>query len=190
MDEEKIPAAEVIEAAPVPEVAEEVRAIEELISPDEVATVTVAAPDTASRPQPAGIEPDVTIDVVSEPVPELPPMPVIIAEEPIAPPPPPERDYMAEAEVLMRAHPELGHKSVPDEVFRACIENGTPMLQAYDAYLISSLQGDLEKLRAENAALKHNAETQMHAPVVSGGPVPIGSSGADSDPFLRGFNRV
>ena len=182
-ENEPLVSAEAVEAVTAPEPAELPEVVAEQIPAEEpiaqdTATVTVA------------VEPDVTIDVVSEPVHELPPMPVIIAEEPIAPPPLPERDYMAEAEVLMRAHPELGHKSVPDEVFRVCIEKGTPMLQAYDAYLISSLQGDLEKLRAENAALKHNAETQMHAPVVSGGPAPINSAGGDNDPFLKGFNRI
>ena len=121
--------------------------------------------------------------------PEKPPEPAAPVPEKTKIPEPAGRNYMAEAEILMKAHPELGHTSVPDEVFKNCIEQDMPMLQAYDAYLIHSLQGDVEKLKAENAALRHNAETQLRAPVTGGGPG-IASGAEHEDNFLKGFNRI
>ena len=107
-------------------------------------------------------------------------------ESPIPEPAP--RDYMAEAKRLMEAHPELTHTSVPDEVFKVCAETNTPMLEAYDAYLIKKLKCDMEKLRAENAALKHNAEAMLHAPVTG---VNIGGMpNLEEDSFIKGFNRI
>ena len=162
----------------------------------EVAEVAEAPEVEAPAPEVDVITPEVTIDnsqgeeivdhelvqdVVAAVDDEQP------TESPIPEPAP--RDYMAEAKRLMEAHPELTHTSVPDEVFKVCAETNTPMLEAYDAYLIKKLKCDMEKLRAENAALKHNAEAMLHAPVtgVNIASAPISEA---EDSFLRGFNRI
>ena len=103
-------------------------------------------------------------------------------------PEPAPRDYMAEAERLMKAHPELTHTAVPDEVFRVCVETDTPMLQAYDAYLIGQLRGELAKAKAEIETLMHNAETAMRAPVT--GIKVGGMPEIEENDFLKGFMRV
>ena len=168
---EEVIEAEQVEAIPVAEIVPE--SVVEVTSDD-----SVKITEETEKLEPANHE--LVQEVLTQATGEMPTESKVPESAP--------RDYMAEAERLMKAHPELTHTAVPDEVFRVCVETDTPMLQAYDAYLIGQLRGELAKAKAEIETLMHNAETAMRAPVT--GIKVGGMPEIEENDFLKGFMRV
>jgi len=107
----------------------------------------------------------------------------------------PSRDFAAETQELLSAHPELGPSSpVPNEVVSDAARPGGPtLLQAYENYLAKKQasmkkteKAELDALRKENKTLKQNAEAASRAPVTSALKGGATKEMAD-DPFLKGF---
>ena len=98
---------------------------------------------------------------------------------------PAKRDFGAEALELLREYPQLRGQQLPDAVLAECAR-GQRLLQAYRSYEFRENRAELQRLRRENEALKHNAEAARRAPVwgVSGGG---STDNSPADPFLDGF---
>ena len=98
----------------------------------------------------------------------------------------PARDYAAEVAALLTAKPDLVGKSLPDDVMRAAVEQGVPLLQAYLDHEQAETAAELRRLREENRVYRQNAEAARRSPVqgVSGAP----GDEREGDPFLAGFN--
>ena len=106
-------------------------------------------------------------------------------QEPL-PEAPAARDYAAEVAELLRQHPELRGRPLPDDVTRAAVDEGTPLSEAYRAYAERETKAELARLREENRVYRQNAEAARRAPVQG-----VADSGAETkgaDPFLAGFN--
>lgn len=117
----------------------------------------------------------------------------------------PPRDWEAEWGALAKEHPEVIGAKLPDELFRACVASDRPVVQVYEAFMLKNARGELEKyreeaqseltsvkaemekLRAENALLRRNAETASRAPVKAS--TGMAADTGPEDPFLRAFNR-
>ena len=110
------------------------------------------------------------------------------AKETAAMPEAPAHNYEHEANELLAAHPELKGKSLPDEVFRTCLQTGKTMLSVYDAYLIRTMNEELSRLKTENETLRHNAENALRAPVSAAAE--SGIPNTPEDPFLSGFYSI
>lgn len=98
---------------------------------------------------------------------------------------PKTRDYAAEVSELLRAHPELRGKPLPDDVTRAAVDEGVPLPEAYRSYAEKATKAELERLREENRVYRQNEEAARRAPVQ-----PVANSGVQEqakDPFLAGF---
>ena len=101
------------------------------------------------------------------------------------PEPPKARDYAAEVSQLLRAHPELRGRPLPDDVTRAAVDEGVPLTEAYRSYAEKETKAELERLREENRVYRQNEEAARRAPVQ-----PVADSGVQEkakDPFLAGF---
>jgi len=105
-----------------------------------------------------------------------------------------KRDFMAEVKELMRARPDLKGIQLPEEVAKACAEEGKPLVLAYAEYetrmaraAADKARKEAEKVAKENKVLKHNAAAAARAPVsgVSGGGA---TDTKPKDDFLRGFD--
>ena len=101
---------------------------------------------------------------------------------------------MAEVKELMRARPDLKGIQLPEEVAKACAEEGKPLVLAYAEYetrmaraAADKARKEAEKVAKENKVLKHNAAAAARAPVsgVSGGGA---TDTKPKDDFLRGFD--
>ena len=110
------------------------------------------------------------------------------AAETAAMPEAPAHNYEAEVNELLEAHPEIRGKSLPDEVFRTCLQTGKTMLSVYDAYLIRTMNEELSRLKTENETLRHNAENALRAPVSAAAE--SGIPNTPEDPFLSGFYSI
>ena len=110
------------------------------------------------------------------------------AAETAAKPEAPAHNYEAEVNELLEAHPEIRGKSLPDEVFRTCLQTGKTMLSVYDAYLIRTMNDELSRLKTENETLRHNAENALRAPVSAAAE--SGIPNTPEDPFLSGFYSI
>ena len=122
-----------------------------------------------------------------EPEQEEAPKPEAPAEPEPAPAPelPQTRDYAAEVAELLRIHPELRGRALPDDVTRAAVDEGVPLPEAYRAYAERETKAELERLREENRVYRQNEEAARRAPVQ-----PVADSGVQErakDPFLAGF---
>lgn len=110
-----------------------------------------------------------------EPDPEPAPLPEL----------PKSRDYASEVSELLRVHPELRGKPLPDDVIRAAVDGGVPLPEAYRSYAEKETKAELERLREENRVYRQNEEAARRAPVQ-----PVADSGVQEkakDPFLAGF---
>lgn len=99
----------------------------------------------------------------------------------------PQRNFMQEADLYLRAYPEMRGKPIPAEVLKDCRENGEHLLTAYAKYDRARQTAEAEKIRRENEILKQNAASAAKAPVSGtrgGGPTAV----EPEDDFLRGFN--
>ncbi len=96
----------------------------------------------------------------------------------------PARDYAAEAAELLSARPELAGQTLPDEVMRAAVEGGVPLLRAYLDHEQSRSRAEIERLREENRVYRQNAEAARRSPVQG---VAYAGEDAEADPFLSGF---
>ena len=94
------------------------------------------------------------------------------------------RDYAAEAAELLSARPELVGQTLPDEVMRAAVENGVPLLQAWLDHEQSRSREEIARLREENRVYRPNAEAARRGPVQG---VAYAGEDAEADPFLSGF---
>ena len=94
------------------------------------------------------------------------------------------RDYAAEAAELLSARPELVGQTLPDEVMRAAVENGVPLLQAWLDHEQSRSREEIARLREENRVYRQNAEAARRGPVQG---VAYAGEDAEADPFLSGF---
>lgn len=98
-----------------------------------------------------------------------------------------DRDFKAEVQELLSAHPELVGKELPDEVAQNAINNGESLLDAYQKYDRNNQARRVQDLVKENQVLKQNAETAKRAPVT--GVTGHGIEGNEpDDPFMEGFN--
>lgn len=134
-----------------------------------IPTVEDLEPEQEAQ-QPQQEAPEPTAEPTSEPLPEA----------------PAARDYAAEVAELLREHPELRGKPLPDDVTRAAVDEGTPLPEAYRAYAERETRAELNRLREENRVYRQNAEAARRAPVQG-----VADSGAETkgiDPFLAGFN--
>lgn len=97
------------------------------------------------------------------------------------------RDYAKEVDDLLAIRPDLRGNPLPDEVTKAAVEGGKPLVRAYLEYEAKQNTVELEKLRKENQIYKQNAEAAQRSPVkgTSGGGA---TDQTPSDPFLEGFN--
>ena len=107
--------------------------------------------------------------------------------QPEAPTPelPTARDYASEVAALLQAHPELRGRALPDDVTRAAVDDGLPLVEAYRSYAERETKAELERLRAENRVYRQNEEAARRAPIQ-----PVADSGVQEkarDPFLVGF---
>ena len=101
------------------------------------------------------------------------------------PEPPKARDYAAEVGQLLRAHPELRGKPLPDDVTHMAVDEGVPLTEAYRSYAEKETKAELERLREENRVYRQNEEAARRAPIQ-----PVADSGVQEkakDPFLAGF---
>ena len=105
-------------------------------------------------------------------------------ETPAEPASAPARDYAAEAAELLSARPELVGQTLPDEVMRAAVENGVPLLQAWLDHEQSRSREEIARLREENRVYRQNAEAARRGPVQG---VAYAGEDAEADPFLSGF---
>ena len=124
-------------------------------------------------------EEDLEPEQTKTPKPEVP-----VEPEPL-PEPPKARDYAAEVSELLRAHPELRGKPLPDDVTRMAVDEGVPLPEAYRSYAEKETKAELERLREENRVYRQNEEAARRAPVQ-----PVADSGVQEkakDPFLAGF---
>ena len=124
-------------------------------------------------------EEDLEPEQAETPQPEVP-----VEPEPL-PEPPKARDYAAEVSELLRAHPELRGKPLPDDVTRMAVDEGVPLPEAYRSYAEKETKAELERLREENRVYRQNEEAARRAPVQ-----PVADSGVQEkakDPFLAGF---
>lgn len=110
---------------------------------------------------------------------EVPPAPEETAEEAAAP----ERDYAAEVALLRKIWPDF--HEMPDEVAQMAAE-GESIVAAYAVWQGREHLKEAQALRAENAALKQNADALSRAPVRG---VKGGAKQKISD-FERGFESV
>ena len=94
------------------------------------------------------------------------------------------RDYAAEAAALLSARPDLRGKTLPDEVMRAAVEDGVPLLQAYLDHEQASSRAEITRLREENRVYRQNAEAARRSPVQG---VAFAGDDPEADPFLSGF---
>lgn len=104
-------------------------------------------------------------------------------EEPAEEAPAQERDYAAEVALLRKIWPDF--KEMPDDVARMAAE-GESLVAAYAVWQGREHLKEAQALRAENAALKQNAEIGRHAPVK-------GVKGAGKErksDFERGFDSL
>ena len=99
---------------------------------------------------------------------------------------PPERDFAAEAETLIKARPELRGKPLPEGVLRTALEENQPLLRAYLDHEQRETSAELERLREENRVYRQNAEAAKRSPVQ--GAAHPGGDDPEADPFLTGFN--
>lgn len=106
------------------------------------------------------------------------------AEAPAEPETAPARDYAAEAAALLSARPELRGQTLPDEVMRAAVEDGVPLLQAYLDHEQAASRAEITRLREENRVYRQNAEAARRSPVQG---VAFAGEDAEADPFLSGF---
>ncbi len=124
-------------------------------------------------------EEDLEPEQAETPQPEVP-----VEPEPL-PEPPKARDYAAEVSELLRAHPELRGKPLPDDVTRMAVDEGVPLPEAYRSYAEKETKAELERLREENRVYRQNEEAARRAPIQ-----PVADSGVQEkakDPFLAGF---
>lgn len=124
-------------------------------------------------------EEDLEPEQAETPQPEAPSEP-----EPL-PEPPKARDYASEVSDLLRAHPELRGKPLPDDVTRLAVDGGVPLTEAYRSYAEKETKAELERLREENRVYRQNEEAARRAPIQ-----PVADSGVQEkakDPFLAGF---
>lgn len=96
---------------------------------------------------------------------------------------PPERDYAAEVALLRKIWPDF--KEMPEEVAQMAAE-GESIVAAYAVWQGREHLKEAQALRAENAALKQNADVLSRAPVRG---VKGGAKQKISD-FERGFESV
>lgn len=97
-----------------------------------------------------------------------------------------QRDFKAEAAVLMQARPDLAGKPLPAEVINAA-RDGKNLMVAYFEYEVQQAKADAENVRKENNILKQNAAAAAKAPVKGSN----GGGATDTkakDPFLEGFD--
>lgn len=98
---------------------------------------------------------------------------------------PPPRDWLSEWKELADAHPEVVRQPMPEDIYEACLQSELPPLRVYESRMLAHLSAELEQLKAENAALRQNADAASRAPVTPG----LGGPAAEpEDDFLRGFN--
>ena len=105
-------------------------------------------------------------------------------EAPAAPEAPSARDYAAEAAELLSARPELAGQTLPDEVTRAAVESGMPLLQAWLDHEQKTSRAEIARLQEENRVYRQNAEAARRGPVQG---VAYAGEDAEADPFLSGF---
>lgn len=96
---------------------------------------------------------------------------------------PPERDYAAEVALLRRIWPDF--REMPEEVAQMAAE-GESLVAAYAVWQGREHLKEAQTLRAENAALKQNANAALHAPVRG----VKGSAKQKISDFERGFESV
>lgn len=113
--------------------------------------------------------------------PELP-----AASEREAEPERPARDFAAEAAELLKLRPALRGRPLPDDVARAAVERGVPLLQAYLDHELREAEAEAARLREENRVYRQNAEAARRSPVQ--GVAGTGGDEQAGDPFLAGFN--
>lgn len=100
---------------------------------------------------------------------------------------PDARDFKGEVEDLLKAHPEVRGRQLPDSVIHACIVDGRSLVGAYEEYARKKAEAENKAVKAENKILKQNADAARRAPVRG-----VSKGGATNlqpdDPFLIGFN--
>lgn len=96
---------------------------------------------------------------------------------------PPERDYAAEVALLRKIWPDF--KEMPEEVAQMAAE-GESIVAAYAVWQGREHLKEAQALRAENAALKQNADVLSRAPVRG----VKGSAKQKISDFERGFESV
>ena len=104
------------------------------------------------------------------------------------------RDFRKEVADLLAVRSDLRGQKLPDEVIKACVLEGKPLIVAYteyeDAQKAKQAQADARErtaLRRENAILKQNAASAARAPV-SGTAGGGATDTKPKDPFLEGFD--
>ena len=105
------------------------------------------------------------------------------AEEPIAPVG--GKDYAAGFRELVKEHPELVGKALPEEIFQAIVFGERSPLSVYEGMMMKKLSSENETLRKEIETLRQNAETAKKAPVKASTGQP---KAEPVDEFLKGFN--
>ena len=112
-----------------------------------------------------------------------------------------QRDYSAEAKILIQQNPELKDEYMTEEVFQSLVSSEKPLAEAFRDYKQGKQLEAFEKakldlqlrdeeivnLRKELEILRQNAEAAARAPVtpVSEGGSPL--SEAEGNPFLKGL---
>ena len=98
------------------------------------------------------------------------------------------RDFEAEWRELAEAHPEIIGKTLPEDIFRACVKSGQPPLRVYESMMLQRLQGEIDRLRQENERLRQNETNARRAPVT--GTAEGGEAACkEEDPFIAAFKR-